>query len=44
MEYTHFNDDADEPAYLYRCDDLPMMNGLGFYRGEGQKGEDVYFR
>lgn len=44
MEYTHFNEDEGEPAYLYRCDDLPMMKGLGFLRKEGERGEDVYFR
>lgn len=32
--YQHFADDAST-VYLYRFDDKPMLNALGFYRVEG---------
>jgi len=34
MRYQHFNT-GDETVYLYRCDDLPQIRSLGFYRKEG---------
>ena len=33
--YQHFAS-AEDDAYLYRCDDLPMLKALGFYRVEGE--------
>ena len=36
-KYQHFADDR-ETVYLYRFDDKPMIEALGFYR---QAGEDV---
>lgn len=32
--FQHFTDgkDGDEPVYLYRFDDKPMLTSLGFYR------------
>lgn len=35
MRYQHFNT-SDETVYLYRCDDLPQIRSLGFYRREGE--------
>ncbi|KAJ3543610.1 hypothetical protein NM208_g3482 [Fusarium decemcellulare] len=34
--YQHF---AKDTVYLYRFDDKPMLNALGFYRVEGQDAE-----
>lgn len=31
MQYQHFNT-GSEVVYFYRCDDLPMMRSLGFYK------------
>lgn len=43
MEYKHVNT-GKESTYLYRCDDLPMMTGLGFFRKAGEDGEERYAR
>lgn len=38
MEYQHFNT-GSETVYLYRCDDMPMMRSLGFYKNENDDRE-----
>ena len=37
--YQHVADSQDT-VYLYRCDDLPMLKALGFYRTEGEDFEE----
>lgn len=37
--YQHFA--ADEVVYLYRFDDKPMIEALGFYRCEGMDTETL---
>ena len=38
MKYQHFNT-SGETVYLYRCDDLPQIRSLGFYRKDGEDVE-----
>lgn len=38
--YQHFSDDG-ATVYLYRFDDKPMLNALGFYRVEGADVETL---
>lgn len=38
--YQHFAD-AEEPVYLYRFDDKPMIDALGFYRSEDMDIESL---
>ena len=37
-KYQHFAS-GDDTVYLYRCDDFPMLERLGFYRVEGVNPE-----
>ena len=39
-KYQHFADDG-EPVYLYRFDDKPMIDALGFYRSEEMDVESL---
>lgn len=39
-KYQHFADDRND-VYLYRCDDLPLIKALGFYRAEGMDIESL---
>lgn len=38
-KYQHFAG-PEYTVYLYRCDDLPMLKALGFYRTEGEDFEE----
>lgn len=38
--YQHFASE-NGTVYLYRCDDFPMLDRLGFYRAEGVDPESL---
>jgi gentisate 1,2-dioxygenase len=39
-QYQHFAGEG-ERVYLYRFDDRPMLDALGFYRAEGMDVENL---
>jgi gentisate 1,2-dioxygenase len=39
--YQHFAGGDGEGVYLYRFDDRPMLDALGFYRAEGVDVESL---
>ena len=39
--YQHFATEGDEPVYLYRFDDKPMLASLGFYRTADTESESL---
>lgn len=39
--YQHFASEGEQPVYLYRFDDKPMLTSLGFYRTSGTNVESL---